>query len=386
MEDFLNIVKRGISEIISEDELKKKLQNKKKLTVKFGADPTASDLHLGHTVVLQKLKQFQDAGHEIIFLIGDFTARIGDPSGRSVLRAPMTEEQIAKNAKTYTDQVFKILDKSKTKVVYNSSWLNKIGVSGLIELTSKYTVARMLERDDFSKRYKSNSPISILEFLYPLIQGYDSVHLKADVELGGNDQKFNLLIGRELQRDYSQEPQVVITMPILEGLDGEKKMSKSYNNYIGINENPNEIFGKIMSISDELMLKYYELLTNIDLNIVKNLHPKDAKVNLAMEIIKKYHSESDASMAKENFNKVFTKNELPDDMEIVKLTKQDIWIQDLLVNTKLVESKSEARRMIQQGGVKINQEKITDEKKSIAIVDGMVIQVGKRKFCRIKIV
>jgi tyrosyl-tRNA synthetase len=386
MENFLNIIKRGIAEIISEEELKKKLALKKKLTIKFGADPTASDLHLGHTVVLQKLKQFQNAGHEIVFLIGDFTARIGDPSGRSSLRPPMTEQEIEKNAKTYTDQVFKILDKSKTKVVYNSTWLNKIGISGLIELASKYTVARMLERDDFSKRFKSNTPISILEFLYPLIQGYDSVHLKADVELGGNDQKFNLLIGRELQRDYSQEPQIVITMPILEGLDGIKKMSKSYNNYIGINENPNGIFGKIMSISDELMLKYYELLTDADLNAVKNLHPRDAKVNLAIEIIKKYHSEKDAKEAKENFNKVFAKKELPDEMEIIKLKKQDIWIQELLINTKLVESKGEARRMIEQGAVKINQEKVSDEKMTISLTDGMVLQVGKRKFCKIKII
>jgi tyrosyl-tRNA synthetase len=386
-QDFLEVVKRGTTEIISIEELAKKLQKKEKLTVKFGADPTAADIHLGHTVPLEKLKQFQDFGHEIVFIIGDFTAMIGDPTGRSVLRKPLSRDEIMKNAETYTNQVFKILDKNKTKVVYNSEWLEKLGVKGLLELASKYTVARMLERDDFSKRYKSNLPISIIEFLYPLIQGYDSVHLKADVEIGGNDQKFNLLVGRELQRDYGFEPQVVLTVPLLEGLDGEKKMSKSYGNYVGINENPNDIFGKIMSVSDELMMKYYELLTIENLEEIKNIHPKTAKENLAQILIEKFWTKDLAVSAKEEFNKVFKLKEIPDDiLEIeIESEKSTLAIQDLLIELKLVDSKNEARRMIEQGAVKINQEKISDLKAIINSKNDDVIQVGKRKFAKVKI-
>jgi tyrosyl-tRNA synthetase len=386
-QDFLEVVKRGTTEIISIEELAKKLQKKEKLTVKFGADPTAADIHLGHTVPLEKLKQFQDFGHEIVFIIGDFTAMIGDPTGRSVLRKPLSRDEIMKNAETYTNQVFKILDKNKTKVVYNSEWLEKLGVKGLLELASKYTVARMLERDDFSKRYKSNLPISIIEFLYPLIQGYDSVHLKADVEIGGNDQKFNLLVGRELQRDYGFEPQVVLTVPLLEGLDGEKKMSKSYGNYVGINENPNDIFGKIMSVSDELMMKYYELLTIENLEEIKNIHPKTAKENLAQILIEKFWTKDLAVSAKEEFNKVFKLKEIPDDiLEIeIESEKSTLAIQDLLIELKLVDSKNEARRMLEQGAVKINQEKISDLKAIINSKNDDVIQVGKRKFAKVKI-
>lgn len=386
-QEFLEIVQRGTTEIISIEELAKKLQKKEKLTVKFGADPTAADIHLGHTVPLEKLKQFQDFGHDIVFIIGDFTATIGDPTGRSVLRKPLSRDEIMKNAETYTNQVFKILDKNKTKVVYNSEWLEKLGVKGLLELASKYTVARMLERDDFSKRYKSNLPISIIEFLYPLIQGYDSVHLKADVEIGGNDQKFNLLVGRELQRDYGFEPQVVLTVPLLEGLDGEKKMSKSYGNYVGINENPNDIFGKIMSVSDELMMKYYELLTIENLEEIKNIHPKTAKENLAQILIEKFWTKDLAVSAKEEFNKVFKLKEIPDDiLEIeIESAKSTLAIQDLLIELKLVDSKNEARRMIEQGAVKINQEKISDLKVIINSKNDDVIQVGKRKFAKVKI-
>ncbi|MFC1512429.1 tyrosine--tRNA ligase [bacterium] len=383
MKEFLETIKRGTIEIISEHELIKKIKKKKKLKIKFGADPTAADIHLGHTVVLEKLRQFQEFGHEIIFLIGDFTARIGDPSGRSVLRQPMTKKQIEKNAKTYTDQVFKILDKKKTSVVYNSKWLDKLGIEGMLKLASHYTVARMLERDDFHKRYKENNSITILEFLYPLIQGYDSVFLEADLELGGSDQKFNLLVGRELQRHYGQEPQIVLTMPLLEGTDGVKKMSKSYNNYIGITEEPKEIFGKLMSISDEMMLRYYELLTDKNLKEIKSLHPKQAKENLAMQIIEKFYSKEHAQGAKQAFIKVFQNKELPDDMKTCIIQKQKMWIQDVLIKAHMVNTKAEARRMIKQGGVKINQEKVTDEKMEINLQKECVIQVGKRKFCKI---
>lgn len=383
MKLMLDFIKRGTVEIISEPELVKKLESTKKLRIKFGADPTAADIHLGHTVPLEKLRQFQELGHEVIFIIGDFTARIGDPSGRSVLRTAMTADEIQKNAKTYTDQVFKILDKTKTTVVFNSEWLDKLGVAGILDLASRYTVARMLERDDFEKRYKENAPISIIEFLYPLIQGYDSVHLKADVEIGGTDQKFNLLVGRELQRDFGQEPQVVITMPLLEGTDGVKKMSKSYGNYIGVNEQPNEMFGKIMSISDELMLRYYELLTDVAIPAVKAMHPKEAKEQLAMRIITRFFSQHDAQQACDAFAKVFRDKEVPDDMPAITLPQGPIWIQDLLMQTRLVPSKAEARRMIAQGAVKLNKEKISDEKHTVMLNDTLIVQVGKRGFCKV---
>ena len=380
---FLDLISRGTIDVLLMEELEKKLAKKNRLRVKFGADPTAADLHLGHTVVLEKLRQFQDFGHQIIFLIGDFTASIGDPSGRSILRPAMSKEEIAANSLTYTNQVFKILDREKTEVVYNSSWLNDLGVSGLLELASKYTVARMLERDDFSKRYKSNTAISIVEFLYPLIQGYDSVHLNADVELGGSDQRFNLLVGRELQKDYGQEPQVVLTMPLLEGLDGVKKMSKSYGNYIGISEPPQEIFGKIMSISDKLMLRYYELLTEEDLSKIKDEHPKFAKERLAMSLISRFYDDAAAESAKDNFNNVFKKNEIPLDILEFTVAEDSLNIQDLLLLTELVSSKGEARRMLIQGAVKLDQEKVLDFKFDVFIQNGMIIQVGKRKFVKI---
>ncbi|MFH1715202.1 MAG: tyrosine--tRNA ligase [Elusimicrobiota bacterium] len=383
MKEFLDVIKRGTLEIISENELLEKLKKKKKLTIKFGADPTAADIHLGHTVVLEKLRQFQDLGHDVIFIIGDFTARIGDPSGRNVLRKPMTKDEIESNAKTYNDQMFKILDKKKTKIVYNSAWLDKLGVEGILNLASKYTVARMLERDDFQKRYQNNSPISILEFLYPLIQGYDSIELKADVEIGGSDQKFNLLVGRELQRHFGQEPQVVITLPLLEGLDGEKKMSKSYDNYVGVSEEPFEMFGKIMSISDDLMWRYYELLTQEDIKTVKELHPKKAKQKLASLIVSKFHSKNDADEALNEFERVFQKHSLPSDMETFAAQKDNVNIVELLISSNMVSSKNEARRMIEQGGVKINQEKISDMNHNVVISNELVLQVGKRKFKKI---
>ncbi|MDR0676353.1 MAG: tyrosine--tRNA ligase [Elusimicrobiota bacterium] len=385
--EFLNLIKRGTNEIISIKELDEKLSKKDKLIVKFGADPTAPDIHLGHSVPFEKLKIFQERGHEIVFIIGDFTAMIGDPSGRSILRTALSKDEVMKNAETYTKQVFKILDKNKTKIFYNSEWLHKLGTSGILELASKYTVARMLERDDFQKRYKSNTPISIIEFLYPLIQGYDSVVLKSDIEIGGNDQKFNLLVGRELQKDYGLEPQVILTVPLLEGLDGEKKMSKSYGNYIGISEEPKEIFGKIMSISDELMIKYYEVLTTENLEKIKKEHPKLAKENLAQKLITKYYSSEIARNAREEFNKIFKMKEIPENIEIIEIdkTKSNNSLQELLFDLKLVSSKNEARRMIEQGAVKINQEKILDIKTNIEIKDNDIIQVGKRKFAKIKI-
>ncbi len=381
----LDLLTRGTLEIISFNELKTKLSSNKKLRIKFGADPTASDLHLGHTLPLTKLKHFQDLGHEIIFIIGDFTASIGDPSGRSILRKPLTKDEIERNAETYTAQVFKILDKNKTQVVFNSEWLSKLGIEGLLNLASKYTVARMLERDDFHKRYSSNSPISIIEFLYPLIQGYDSVHLKADVEIGGSDQKFNLLVGRDLQKDFGQEPQVVMTVPILEGLDGVKKMSKSYGNYVGISEEPKEIFGKIMSISDELMMKYYELLTLENLGELKTKHPKILKENLAEILITRFYDEEKANLAKLEFNKIFKEKELPDNIDEFFATKnlQGLSAQDLLFETKLASSKAEAKRMIDQGAVKINSQKCENFKEKIILTHGMIIQFGKRKFLKI---
>ena len=381
--EFIDVISRGTIDILQIEELEKKLEKKDRLRVKFGADPTAADIHLGHTVPLQKLRQFQEFGHEVVFIIGDFTAGIGDPSGRSVLRKPMSRDEIMRNAETYTKQVFKILDKNKTEVVYNSDWLKNLGVEGLLKLASKYTVARMLERDDFNKRYKSNAPISIIEFLYPLIQGYDSVHLKSDVEVGGNDQRFNLLVGRELQKDYGYEPQVVLTMPLLEGLDGEKKMSKSYGNYIGINEDPNEMFGKIMSVSDELMMRYYELLTTYDLESIRQEHPKTAKQNLAMALIERFYDNDAAVFAKTEFENVFKNKEMPDKIKEVIVSEKNVMIQDLLIKTGLVESKGEARRMIIQGAVKLDQEKLEDIKENIIIEKGMILQVGKRKFVKI---
>lgn len=379
MKEALELIKRGTNEIISLGELEKKLASGKKLRIKLGADPTAPDLHLGHTVILNKLKIFQDLGHQVVFLIGDFTAKIGDPSGRSETRPVMTDEKIAENVKTYTEQVFKILDRDKTEIVYNSKWLNALGITGMLQLAGKCTVAQMLVRDDFEKRYKEDKPISIVEFLYPLLQAYDSVELKADVELGGNDQKFNLLMGREIQRDYGQEPQVVITMPLLEGTDGVKKMSKSYNNYIALNDTPKDMFGKIMSVSDEMMFKYYELLTQADLKAVKEMHPKEAKLALAQEITERYHGKEAALAAREGFDKVFAKKDIPDDIEEYELKSSSVKLSDLLVESGMASSKNEARRLIEQGGVKIDLQKVSADFE-INPEKTFVVQAGKRKF------
>ena len=382
IQEAISLIKRGTNEIISEEELAKKLSSGKKLRIKLGVDPTAPDLHLGHSVIINKLKVFQDLGHQIVFLIGDFTARIGDPSGRSATRPMMTEEQIMKNIKTYQEQVFKILDKNKTEVVFNSKWLNALGIEGLLKLASKHTVAQMLVRDDFEKRFKADIPISIVEFMYPLLQAYDSVALNADVELGGNDQKFNLLLGRDMQRDAGQEPQVVITMPLLVGTDGVKKMSKSYKNYIALNDAPGEMFGKLMSISDELMMVYYELLTQEDLAQVKQMHPKEAKMKLGEIIVERYHGKEAAENAKNEFNKIFANKDLPTEIEEYKCDKDKIKLSELLFVSKMVSSKNEARRLIEQGGAKVNNEKVTTDSE-IEIKDGIILQAGKRKFKKI---
>ncbi len=388
----LEVIRRGTVEILTKDELKKCLRKKRPLRVKFGADPTVPDIHLGHTVVLQKLRQFQDLGHKIIFVIGDFTARIGDPSGRIETRKPLSRKEVLKNARTYQDQVFKILDRKKTQIVFNSVWLDKLTSSDIFNLASKYTVARMLERDDFSLRYRKEHPISIHEFLYPLIQGYDSIVLKADIEIGGTDQKFNMLVGRVLQREYGQKPQVVITIPLLEGTDGIRKMSKTYDNYIGISEPPKEIFGKIMSISDKLMLRYWELVTNISpaelARIKRNLksgrlHPKEAKKNLAIRIVKMYHSRKAAKEAAEEFEEVFKEKKLPHRIPKVKVSKKKIWVVKLLTISKMAKSSSEARRLIQQGAVTLDGERIIDPEKELTIREGTILKVGKRRFIRI---
>ncbi|MBR4631830.1 MAG: tyrosine--tRNA ligase [Elusimicrobia bacterium] len=380
--DALSLIRRGTNEIISEEELIKKLNSGKKLRIKLGVDPTAPDLHLGHSVIINKLKVFQDLGHQIVFLIGDFTARIGDPSGRSATRPMMTEEQIMKNIKTYQDQVFKILDREKTEVVFNSKWLNALGIEGLLKLASKHTVAQMLVRDDFEKRFKADIPISIVEFMYPLLQAYDSVALQADVELGGNDQKFNLLLGRDMQRDAGQEPQVVITMPLLVGTDGVKKMSKSYKNYIALNDKPQDMFGKLMSISDELMMFYYELLTQENLDEIKQMHPKEAKMKLGSIIVERYWGKEAAENAKAEFNKIFANKDLPTEIEEFKCDKDKIKLSELLFVSKMVSSKNEARRLIEQGGAKVDNEKVTADTE-IEVKNGMILQAGKRKFKKI---
>lgn len=389
IEKTLAVFARGSDEIIPLDELKAKLKKGKPLKIKAGFDPTAPDLHLGHTVLINKLKQLQDLGHEILFLIGDFTAMIGDPTGKSATRPPLSDEQIQENSKTYQDQVFKILDKNKTQVVFNSHWMKKLTSADMIKLASQQTVARMLERDDFSKRYKSGQGISIHEFLYPLVQGYDSVALEADVELGGTDQKFNLLMGRELQKNNNQEPQIILTMPILEGLDGVQKMSKSLNNYIAIDDSPDEMFGKIMSISDDLMWRYLELLSfesmeTIELwktEVDQGENPRNIKFRLANEIITRFHSKEDAKVANQNFIDRFAKNQIPDEMDEYQF-ESGIKIGNLLKDANLVDSTSEAFRMIKQGAVKIDGEKVAD--KDMDLPSGTAVyQVGKRKFARI---
>ena len=391
IDEQLAIIQRGTDEILPLDELKTKLKKNKPLRIKLGMDPTAPDLHLGHTVVINKMKQFQDLGHEIIFLIGDFTGMIGDPTGKNVTRKPLTKEDVLENAKTYQDQIFKILDKEKTTIAFNSAWMSKMSSTEMISLASKHTVARMLERDDFSKRYKGGQAISIHEFLYPLVQGYDSVALRADMELGGSDQKFNLLVGRELQKQANMEPQVILTMPILEGLDGVQKMSKSLDNYIGIDEDPDSMFGKIMSISDELMWRYLELLSFESLETIElwkkevenGENPRNIKFRLAEEIITRFHSNKEAKKAQQNFIDRFAKNQIPEEMDEYTFSK-GLKIANLLKDSDLVNSTSEAFRMIKQGAVKMDGEKIND-KDFTPNVGTSVYQVGKRKFARVTI-
>ena len=391
IDETLAIIQRGTDEILPLEELKKKLEKNKPLRVKLGMDPTAPDLHLGHTVVINKMRQLQDLGHEIIFLIGDFTGMIGDPTGKNATRKPLTKADVLENAKSYEDQVFKILDKDKTKIAFNSEWMSKMSSAEMISLASKQTVARMLERDDFSKRYKGGQAISIHEFLYPLVQGYDSVALRADIELGGSDQKFNLLVGRELQKQANMEPQVILTMPILEGLDGVQKMSKSLGNYIGIDEDPDSMFGKIMSISDDLMWRYLELLSFESLETIESWkkevkdgeNPRNIKFRLAEEIITRFHSEAQAKKAQQNFIDRFAKNQIPDEMDEFTFSK-GIKVANLLKDTNLVSSTSEAFRMIKQGAVKIDGEKLTD-KDLVPDKGTLVFQVGKRKFARVTI-
>jgi len=396
MKEALAIIKRGTDEILTESDLKKKLESGKQLTVKAGFDPTAPDLHFGHTVLLNKLRHFQDLGHKVIFLIGDFTGQIGDPSGKNKTRPTLTSEELVLNAKTYEKQVFKILKKDLTEVKFNSEWCNKLGADGLIKLASKYNVARMLERDDFNKRYNANQSIAVHEFLYPLVQGYDSVALEADVECGGTDQKFNLLVGRELQRAYDQEPQVVLTVPILEGLDGANKMSKSLNNYIAIDEEPNDMFGKIMSISDELMWRWFELLSFIpekEIEVLKKqmeegANPRDIKFLLAEELVDRFHSDGQGSKCKEAFLQRFQKGQIPEDISslTVEIDGDSIALPNLLKNSEMVSSTSEAMRLIKQGGVKIDSVKVEDPKLEIQKSSEALYQVGKRKFLQIKII
>ncbi|SCX00166.1 tyrosyl-tRNA synthetase [Nitrosomonas eutropha] len=389
----LQVIKRGCQELLIEEELTQKLIKNQPLRIKAGFDPTAPDLHLGHTVLLNKLRQLQELGHHILFLIGDFTGMIGDPSGKNATRPPLTCEQIAQNAETYTSQVFKILKPEQTEVVFNSTWMDKFSAADLVRLASTYTVARMLERDDFSKRYHENRPIAIHEFLYPLVQGYDSVALKTDLELGGTDQKFNLLVGRELQKHYGQSPQCILTMPLLEGLDGIQKMSKSLNNYVGINESPTEMFGKLMSISDTLMWRYIELLSfeSLDtihqwqLEVEAGRNPRDIKVQFAQEIVARFHSRTAAIQATEDFDARFRKGAIPDDIPEKKLYVQgtELAAPQLLKLTGLTASTSEALRMIEQGGVKFDGNKVSDKTQTVPVNTTVIAQVGKRKFAKI---
>lgn len=391
----LSLIKRGTVEILLEDELIKKLAKGKPLRVKAGFDPTAPDLHIGHTVLINKLKQFQDLGHEVLFLIGDFTGLIGDPTGKNITRQPLTPEQVAINAQTYAEQVFKILDPQKTQIMFNSAWMNNKSAADLIKLASTATVARMLERDDFSKRYTSGQPIAIHEFLYPLLQGYDSVEMKADIELGGTDQKFNLLMGRELQKHFNYEPQVVITMPLLEGLDGIKKMSKSLGNYIGINDAPNDMFGKVMSVSDELMWRYFELLSFRPMAVINQwredtaagANPRDFKISLAQELVGRFHSADAAAAAYDAFIARFQKGQLPDDMPVheISLGTQGIALTQLLKSIALTSSTSEAIRMIKQGAVKVNGARVEEQGLQLNHKETVTLQVGKHRFARVKL-
>ncbi|MBL4903621.1 MAG: tyrosine--tRNA ligase [Desulfocapsa sp.] len=397
IEEQIALLERGIVDCISHGELVKKLKKSEEtgvpLRIKAGFDPTAPDLHLGHTVLLQKLKHFQDLGHDIYFLIGDFTGMIGDPTGKSETRKALTREDVAANAESYKTQVFKILDPEKTKVVFNSEWLSKLDSFDMIRLASELTVARMLEREDFKVRFREGSPISIHEFMYPLIQGYDSVALEADVELGGTDQLFNLLMGRDLQRSRGQEPQVVLTLPLLEGLDGVNKMSKSLGNYIGVSESANDIYGKVLSASDELMFRYYELLSDLSSEKIAvlradmesgELHPKEIKKQLARELTARYHSDEAAIQAEQNFEKVFRKGGLPDDIPEKKIQSDEaIWLPKLLMDLEMVKSTSDGRRMVKQGAVSLDGEKVKDMNTNVSPEGDLLIKVGKRRFCKV---
>jgi len=393
--DALHIIRRGVDELLPEEELVRKLKTGRQLRVKLGMDPTAPDLHLGHTVVINKLRQFQELGHHVQFLIGDFTGMIGDPSGRNATRPPLSREQIVENAETYERQVFKILDPAKTEIMFNSTWMTELGAAGMIKLAATHTVARMLERDDFSKRFRGNQPIAIHEFLYPLAQGYDSVAMRSDVELGGTDQKFNLLVGRELQKHWGQEPQIILTMPLLEGLDGVNKMSKSLGNYVGITESPTEQFGKLMSISDTLMWRYYELLSFRSSAEIETLreeveggrNPRDVKVLLAQEIVARFHSHGAAERALAEFEARFREGAMPEDMPefSFQASVDPTAVTAVLKASGLTASTSEAMRMIDQGGVKIDGEKVTDKALQLAAGRTVVMQVGKRKFARVTI-
>ncbi len=401
VEEQVALIERGTVDLISREELVKKLtrsrETGKPLVIKAGFDPTAPDLHLGHTVLLQKLRHFQQLGHQVNFLIGDFTGLIGDPTGKSDTRPPLTRQDVERNAETYKEQVFKILDPEKTKVIFNSSWLGELSSYEMIRLASRLTVARMLERDDFKKRFESNRPISIHEFLYPLIQGYDSVAIEADVELGGTDQLFNLLMGRDLQKGHDQESQVVVTMPLLEGLDGVNKMSKSLGNYIGISEPADDIFGKILSISDELMFRYYELLSDLSLQEIEQLrqdmeagkiHPKAVKVRLAKELVARFHDQDAADAAERNFEQVFKKHELPEDIPEKNFTAEGdaVWLPRLLQEAGLVKSTSDGRRMVKQNAVSVDGQKVTDVDTDIPAQGTVLLQVGKRRFCRVSFI
>jgi len=399
IDEQLAFLKKGSVDLIREEDLKAKLERSAKtgkpLRVKLGLDPTAPDIHVGHTVVIRKLKAFQDLGHTVIFLIGDFTGMIGDPSGKNVTRPPLSREEINANAETYQRQMFKLLDAEKTELRFNGEWMDKFTAADFVKLTARTTVRQILERDDFSKRMAEEKPISLHELLYPLVQGYDSVALQADVELGGTDQKFNLLMGRNLQREFAQEPQVILTTPLLEGLDGVNKMSKSLNNYIGIDEPPNEMFGKVMSISDDLMWKYYELLTDVSQSELSELrtkcesgaeNPRNAKVDLAKMIIRDFHSPDEATAAEDEFNRRFVQKEIPDQIEEKKVGPGPFKLADLLAETGLASSRGEARRLIEQGGVKVNGDKASAANADISIgSDGVLLQVGKRKFLKVSV-
>jgi tyrosyl-tRNA synthetase len=389
----VEVIRRGADELIVAEDLDRKLARGKPLRVKAGFDPTAPDLHLGHTVVLNKMRQFQDLGHHVMFLIGDFTGMIGDPSGRNATRPPLTPEQIAENAETYKSQVFKVLREDRTEILFNSTWCDQLGAAGMIRLAAKYTVARMLERDDFAKRHQEQRPISIHEFLYPLMQGYDSVAMKADVELGGTDQKFNLLVGRELQKQYGQEAQVIITMPLLEGLDGVNKMSKSLGNYVGINEPPNDMFGKLMSVSDEMMWRYIELLSFESLAaiadwkraIAQGANPREVKVRFAQEIVARFHDRPAAERALEDFESRFRHGGVPEDLreQVIEVPAEGAVIGHVLKTSGVCPSTSEALRMIEQGGVRVNGDKVSDKNLRLAAGSTYVLQVGKRKYAKV---